>query len=129
MAISHGFIRIMKAAVRITPTIRDRMDAPATVCRMALMSDRESGRHPDHEPVDQEHDRAGAPHGGKRFRSHELPDDHGVRHIVKLLEHIADKDRKCEAEDHFHRTSRCHVMLYCLHKKYPFCYKIQDRII
>ena len=88
--------------------------------------DRKSCGHPYDKTIDQKHDRTGASHGGKRSRAYELPHDHRVRHIVKLLKDISQKDGKRKTQNDLHRTSRCHVLLYCFHLSIPLmlCYTV-----
>ena len=76
---------------------------------------RESGGHTHHKSKDQKHDRAGASHRRQRLIAHKFSHDHGVCHIIKLLEDIADKNRQRKAQDELHRISRSHVILYCFH--------------
>ena len=58
--------------------------------------DGESRRQPVDEPEDEKVDRPRQPDARKRRRADGIADDDGIRHIIKLLEHAADKHGKRE---------------------------------
>ena len=53
-----------------------------------------SARQPVDEPEDEEGDRSRASHPRKGVRVDRVADDDGVRHVIKLLEHVPDEDGK-----------------------------------
>ena len=57
---------------------------------------REAGAEALREAEDQKHDGTGCADGGECIRTYETADDDGVRHVVELLEDIADKQRNHE---------------------------------
>ena len=56
---------------------------------------------------------AADPHRRQRVRSHEAAHDDGIHDIIKLLEHISQKDRNGKGDQKPGRTSLRHIHLFC----------------
>ena len=61
--------------------------------------------HSDNKSIDQEHDSPCTSYCCQCACTDKLTDNHSIRHIIKLLKDIADKNRQSKINDDLHRLS------------------------